>query len=183
MDISGMAGIQAGVEIINAGKPSGYTGDNGELRFLQLNCGGNKSARPQFCVQVEKHGGLYFRQLHHEGVDFAIIVEDISGVQRTNPDPIVMEGGVATGQFYDPSMKLYLIGNAIAAAPETPQTGLDAGRLRFINGGVNSTVIDCGDQHWDWTDADGDPYDPPAWEDLKMLYYPLRKEPPQLLCR
>jgi len=169
LDISAMAGMQGGVEILNAGKPSSYTGDNGELRFLQLNCGGTKTARPQFCVRVEKHGGLYFKQLHHEGVDYAIKVENI-GSSRTNPDSIIFDGGVATGKFYDPSMKLYLIGNAIAAAPEVAQTGLDAGRLHFINGGVSSTVIDCGDQHWDWTDADGDPYDDPAWEDLKMLY-------------
>lgn len=170
LDISGMYPGQGGVEIINAGKPSGYTGDNGELRFLQLNCGGNKPDRPEFCVQVEKHGGLYFRQLHHEGVNEAIIVEDISGGSRTNPDPIVFEGSVATGKFYDPSMKLYTIGSSLTAAPETAQTGLDTGRLRFFGGGLNSTVIDCGDQHWDWTDADGDPSDPPAWEDLKMLF-------------
>lgn len=122
-------------------------------------------------MQVEKHGGLYFRQLHHEGVNEAIIVKDISGsttTATTNPDPIVFESGVATGTFRDASMKLYLIGNAAFAAPEIADPRLDTGRLRFIGAGVNSTVIDCGDTHWDVTNTNPgttqtDPPPPILW--------------------
>jgi hypothetical protein len=166
-NINYMMEEQGGIEIINAGKPSSYTGENKILKFLQVNCNADRSAPPSFCVQVEKHGGLYFRQLHHEGADKAIKVKDIS--PSTNAEPIVFESAVATGEFKDASMKLYLIGNSIIAAPEVFQPGLDDARLRFIDSGVNSTLVDCGDVHWDWTDADGDPTDPPAWEDVMML--------------
>ena len=85
-----------------------------------------------FCAQVKKHGGLYFRQLHHEGVNEAIIVEDISEsttTATTNPDPIVFESSVATGTFKDASMKLYLIGNAAFAAPEIAEPRTRHGSL------------------------------------------------------
>ena len=169
LNINFMMETQGGVEIVNAGKPASPIGENTKLKFLQVNCNANRVTPPAFCVQVEKHGGLYFRQLHHEGVDQAIIVKDISS-RGTNPDPIVFESGVGTGKFFDASMKLYLIGNALFAAPEIPQAGLDSGRLRFFSAGVNSTVIDCGDIHWDITDTDGDPNDPPGWDDFGMYY-------------
>jgi hypothetical protein len=166
---------QGAVEIVNAGRPASPTGENTKLKFLQVNCAGNRAFPPAFCAQVEKHGGLYFRQLHHEGVNEAIIVKDISGsttTATTNPDPIVFESGVATGTFKDASMKLYLIGNAAFAAPEIANPGQDAGRLRFIQGGLNSTVVDCGDIHWDVTDTNpshqSTPAPTPSWEDLGM---------------
>lgn len=172
LNISHMLETQGAVEIVNAGKPASPIGENTKLKFLQINCNATRSAPPAFCVQVEKHGGLYFRQLHHEGTNQAIIVKDISGrpSNNTNPDPIVFESGAGTGTFNDASMKLYLIGNALFAAPEIAQAGLDDGRLRFVGAGVNSTVVDCGDIHWDVTDTDGDPNDPPAWEDFGMYF-------------
>lgn len=153
INVMAMLNLQGAVEIVNAGKPPSYTGDNGELRFLQLNCNGNLDRTPAFCVQVGKHGGLYFRQLHHEGVHQAIIVNNIS--TATNPDPIIMEGSVTTGIFNDPSMSLYLIGNGIFAAPETASAGQDNGRLRFLGAGTESSVVDCGDLHADLTLVDG----------------------------
>jgi hypothetical protein len=170
LNITGMMETQGAVEIVNAGKPASPVGENTKLKFLQVNCNASHSAPPAFCVRVEKHGGLYFRQLHHEGTNQALIVEDISGRPATNPDPIVFESSTGTGTFNDASMKLYLIGTNIFAAPEIAQAGLDTGRLRFIGAGVNSTVIDCGDIHWDITDTDGDPNDPPSWADLGMYY-------------
>ncbi|HEV7684908.1 MAG TPA: hypothetical protein VGO68_22555 [Pyrinomonadaceae bacterium] len=157
---------QGAVEIINAGKPSVTDGETTNIRFLQLNCNGQRVDPRPFCVKVQKHGGLYFRQLHHEGVDRALVVEDISA-RGTNPDPIVFESGIASGEFNDASMKLYLIGNGITAAPEIVQTGLDDARLRFKGLGRNSTVVDCGDIHWDWTDINGGA---PDWPDFKMLF-------------
>lgn len=157
---------QGAVEIVNAGRPSVTDGETTNIRFLQLNCNGLRVDPRPFCVKVQKHGGLYFRQLHHEGVDRALTVEDISS-RGTNPDPIVFESGVASGEFNDASMKLYLIGNGISAAPEIAQTGLDDARLRFKGSGRDSTVVDCGDVHWDWTDINGGA---PHWEDLKMLF-------------
>lgn len=173
-----MLQTQGGAEIVNAGKPASPTGpENSKLKFLQFNCAGSRAFPPAFCVQVEKHGGLYFRQTHHEGVNEAIIVKDISGsttTATTNPDPIVFESGVATGTFKDASMKLYLIGNAAFAAPEIANPGQDTGRLRFIQGGLNSTVVDCGDIHWDVTDTNpshqSTPLPTPAWEDLGMYH-------------
>lgn len=182
-NISGMlsaenqAERQGAVEIKNAGAPATYTGENKKLKFLQLNCNGNfENEYPPFCVKVEKHGGLYFRQLHHEGVDSAIKVMDISSGSnpRSNPDPIVLESSVATGEFRDPSMKLYLIGSGITAAPEIASPGLDEGRLRFFDAGVNSTLVDCGDVHWDLTPVyptpTPTPEPTPQYEDLKMLF-------------
>ena len=168
--VTSMMEQQGAVEIINAGAPASTSSENKKLKFMQLNCAGDKSQTPAFCVRVEKHGGLYFRQLHHEGVDNALIVHDISGRTggpNTNDDPIIFEHGVATGEFRDASMKLYLIGNAVFAAPEIAQPELDTGRLRFIGNGVNSTVVDCGDVHWDVTDINGGA---PAWTDLQMLF-------------
>lgn len=149
-----MAPLQGAVEILNSGWPGTYTGENPDIKFLQLNCNGNVARTPAFCVKVAKHGGLYFKQLHHEGVNNAILVDDISGgvnpPAKTNPDPIIFESSVATGEFRDPSMKLYLIGNAVFAAPETVTTG-DTGRLRFLGAGIKAKVMDCGDVHWDNT--------------------------------
>ena len=108
---------QGAVEIVNAGKPSVTDGESTNIKFLQLNCNGQRVDPRPFCVKVQKHGGLYFRQLHHEGVDKALIIEDISA-RGTNPDPIVFEGGVASGEFNDASMNLYLIGNGVTAAPK-----------------------------------------------------------------
>lgn len=173
VNITAMYETQGGIEIVNAGKPPEYSGMLGELKFLQVNCAANRAAPPDFCVEVQKHGGLYFRQLHHEGVPRALSVLDISGRHgpNTNEDPIVYEGGVASGKFYDPSMKLYLIGNNIQA-PDAIGNFLDDARLRFIDAGVNSTLVDCGDVHTDWTDVqeDGNPTDPTTGEDLKMLF-------------
>ena len=153
---------QGGVDIVNAGNPSENTPNNTKLKFLQLNCIGNQARDPEFCVQVEKHEGLYFRQMHQEGVDDGFIVKDLTerDPAETNTEPIVVESSMATGRFYDASMTLYLIANAVVAAPEleTP-TLADDGRLLFIDesegsdGGVDSTVIDCGDYHRDWTNT------------------------------
>jgi hypothetical protein len=161
---------QGAVEIINTGAPAVTDGENRKIKFLQMNCNGVRATPGPFCVKVQKHGGLYFRQLHHEGVDKAIIVEDISGRidgPNTNSDPIVFEDSVASGEFHDASMKLYLIGNGITAAPEIFQAGLDNNRLEFKGTGRNSTLVDCGDVHWDWTDINGGA---PFWEDLQMLF-------------
>lgn len=164
-NLSSMMEQQGAVEINTSGAPSSYTGENAEIKFLQLNCNGNAARTPAFCVNVKKHGGLYFKQLHHEGTNKSIVVEDIAPL--TNAAPIIFEHSVATGEFKDASMKLYLIGNGITSAPETPQVGLDAGRLRFIGAGVNATLVDCGDIHYDWTDVVGGP---PAWNHYQMLY-------------
>lgn len=170
-----MLQTQGAVEIVNAGKPA--AGENTKLKFLQVNCAGQRDYPAAFCVQVEKHGGLYFRQLHHEGVNEAIVVKDISGsaiTATTNPDPIVFEGGTGTGTFKDASMKLFLIGTNVFAAPEVANPGQDTGRLRFIQGGLNSTVVDCGDIHWDVTDTNPDhqstPAPTPDWSDLGMYH-------------
>ena len=162
-----MAGGQGGVEIVNAGRPSPFTGENANLKFLQLGCA--RVTPPAFCVEVQKHGGLYFRQLHHEGVEQAIVVKDLTAREpdETNPDPIIFESSVASGKFYDASMKLYLIGNTVVG-PEEVATGLDDVRLRFSGGGLSSTVIDCGDVHGDWTDVVDNGQVP--WADFKMLF-------------
>lgn len=167
----GVTTVQGGVEIINAGKPASPAGENTKLKFLQLNCNGGLRADPDsFCVRVVKHGGLYFRQMHHEGVNNALIVENIS--PSTNLEPIVIESGVATGKFHDASMKLYTIGSNIFAAPEKAQAGLDSGRMRFYGAGIDSTVVDCGDLHWDITNTapPPSPTPSPAWTDLGMYY-------------
>jgi hypothetical protein len=171
---TGMAEGQGSVEIINAGIPSGYTGPNGWLKFLQVNCNGDRDPAPLFCMRVEKHGGLYIKQLHHEGTDYAIEVVDISD-RGTNPDPIVFEGSVLTGKFYDESMGLYTIGNSGFAEPEINAPNLDEGRLRFYDEGLGSTVIDCGDIGYDLTDthfAEPSPTPTPGtvtWDDLRMI--------------
>ncbi len=164
-NITSMMEDQGAVEIIKAGTPVSYSGEDPKLKFLQLNCNGNTARTAAFCVRVKEHSGLYFKQLHHEGANKAIIVEDID--PATNSEPIIFEHSVATGDFKDASMKLYLVGNNAFAAPEVAQPGLDDGRLRFIGSGVNSTLIECGDVHWDWTDINGGT---PAWEDFQMLF-------------
>jgi hypothetical protein len=68
LNISGMLHEQGGVRIVRSGRPSGYSGLNGGIKFLQLNCNAIRSLGASFCVQVAKHGGLYFKQLHYEGV-------------------------------------------------------------------------------------------------------------------
>lgn len=153
LNISAMARNQGGVEIVNAGTPSRYTGDKGKLKFLQLNCNGNNGHNAAFCVEVSKHAGLYFRQLHHEGVNQAIITTDLAerGEDETNPEPIVMESSIATGKFYDASMNLYLIGNTIYAPAGNVLSFPEDGRLRFFDAGVGSKVVDCGDYHKDFT--------------------------------
>lgn len=170
-NMPGMGSGQGAVEIFNSGAPPLYEGENKGLKFLQLNCNGNRgSQNPPFCVSVKKHGGLYFKQLHHEAAKQAIIVENIA--PRTNDDPIIFEGGASSGQFHDASMKLYLIGNAISVV-DTVQAGQDDGRSRFIGLGVNSTVVDCGDIHLDRTDtrvrANPDTT-PVEWGDWRMMF-------------
>lgn len=150
---------QGGVEIVKAGRPSGFTGENGGLKFLQLSCDGNmfrEDYPPAFCLDVKKHSGLYFRQLHFEGVDNAIHVRDIS--PSTNPDPIVIETSLLAGKFEDASMQLYLIGNNIygSVADET-DFRWDNGRMDFIDDGVESDVFDCGNFFTDFTDVPGNP--------------------------
>jgi hypothetical protein len=166
MNITSMMFEQGGVEIVHAGRPGGFTGENGGLKFLQLSCDGNfqrETTPPAFCVQVQKHSGLYFNQLHYEGVDDAIHVEDISvsPFETTNTDPIVMESSAASGVFKDASMDLYLIGNAIPAAPEEGDPSTDQGRMNFRDDGVNATVVDCGDLFTDLTDIPEEPTDDP----------------------
>lgn len=167
ININHMMEDQGGVEIEYAGKPASYVGDQTTLKFLQLNCNGMRNAPPAFCVSAKKHSGLYFRQLHHEGVNRAIVVEDIS--PSTNPDPIVFESSIASGLFKDESMKLYLISNALGAAPEPVSAEWDDIRLRFMGDGLNSTVVDCGDVHWDYTDSDGTAGEEP-WISWRMLF-------------
>ena len=161
---------QGSVEIVNAGRPSVTDGETTNIKFLQLNCNGLRVEPRPFCVKVQKHGGLYFRQLHHEGVDRAIVVEDISPrgwPNNTNSDPIIFESSVASGEFNDASMTLYLIGNGITAAPEMPQVATDDSRMRFKGPGRDSTVFDCGDVQWDVTDDNGGTAN---WPDFKMLF-------------
>lgn len=173
---------QGAIEIISAGAPVSYTGENPKLKFLQLNCNGDGAAafvdKPEFCVKIEKHGGLYFKQLHYEGTKTGLIVENIGAATppKTNFDPIVLENSVATGEFRDASMKLYLIGNGIIAAPN-PQTSLsqnhpDKRRMEFVGAGLQSTVVDCGDVHWDRTDtvARMNPNDPIGYGDWRMAF-------------
>lgn len=167
INIRSMLPHQGAVEIIEAGTPSSHTADEGKLKFLQLNCNGSKAQPKPFCVSVEKHGGLYFRQLHHEGPDQAIIVEEIA---EDNDEPIVLESSVGTGIFKDDSMKLYLIGNGVFAAPEVADTRLDEGRLRFEGEGTESTVVDCGDVHWDLTDFPETPTDDPLTHIFQMQF-------------
>lgn len=173
LNITGMMKLQGGVDIVRAGYPERYNGPNPGIKFTHLNCNGNQDREnpPAFCVQVQKHGGLYFRQLHHEGVPTALTVQDISGLHdNTNPDPIILEASVASGDFHDASMQLYLIGNSIST-PETVAYGLDDSRLRFIDSGVNANIVDCGDVHFDWTDGRGPGQSTkPEYEDLKMLF-------------
>ena len=163
LNISGLAGGQGGVEILNAGRPAGYTGTLGNLKFLQLNCNANRLYPPDFCAQVTNHGGLYFRQTHHEGADKAIIALPTSD---TNDEPIVMESGIASGDIQEDSTKLYLVGNAVLN-PEKEHPYLDDAHMRFSGDGLNSTLVDCGDVHWDWTDIDGGTAN---WADIKMLF-------------
>jgi hypothetical protein len=164
-NIGSMEADQGGVEIIHSGTPTPYNGENGKLKFLQLNCNGNFDRTAAFCVQIQKHEGLYFKQLHHEGVTRALTVLDIL---ETNDKPIVLEGSVATGKFYDDSMKLYLIGNSVFSSPENPLANDDNGRLEFFGNGRQATLVDCGDLHWDRTDTV--PSTPASWGDWKMQY-------------
>ncbi len=171
-NITAMGTDQGAVNIKNAGAPLLYEGLNKGLKFLQLNCNGNAGRTPAHCVRVEKHGGLYFKQLHQEGVKYAINVENIA--PRTNSDPIIFDGSGVTGQFNDASMKLYLIGNTMSALLNEDRPGQDNSGLRFSNGsGEYATVIDCGDIHMDGTDtrARENPNTTPLqWGDFRMLF-------------
>lgn len=180
LNVNSMLEDQGAVEILEAGSPTEIPGEIRTLKFLQLNCNGNPDRTPAFCGRVKKHGGLYFKQLHHEGTNKSLIVEDISigSNPQTNPDKIIFEQSVATGEFKDASMQLYLIGNSVFAAPVVPQPGLDEGRLNFIGGGLDANLVDCGDVNWDitdvvWeTDEQGNPLpnNIPHWEDFHMLF-------------
>ena len=162
---------QQAVEIINAGAPSFPTVSNPKLKFLQVNCAGDVNRTSETCVTVKKHGGLYFRGLFHEGVNQSLVVEDLMNPQDTvpivNDEPIVLEYGVADGEFKNASMKLYLIDNTVFAAPEVGVTGTDKGRMKFTGAGVNSTLVDCGDLHVDFSDVGGEAI---PGVDLQMLY-------------
>lgn len=159
VNFSSMMKNQGGVEIVNAGRPSEFSGENGGLKFLQLSCDGGLDREhypPAFCVQVQKHSGLYFRQLHFEGVDNAINVKDISGrsADNTNSDPIVIETSLLAGIFEDASMQLYLIGNNIYGSPPNESDfKWDDGRMDFIGNGIHANLYDCGDFFTDITDV------------------------------
>jgi hypothetical protein len=167
---SGMLASQGAVEIVNAGAPASPPVENKKLKFLQLNCNGNFQRTALFCVSIEKHGGLYFKGLHYEGTQKSLDVKDIGSA--TNTEPIIFEGGSAVGDFKDDSMKLYLIGNAVFAAPDPlsaqTQPHPDKTRLEFSGAGLQSTVADCGDVHWDRTDVNGGTST--LWSDWKMSY-------------
>ena len=165
---------QEAVEIVSAGAPTLPPVGNPKLKFLQVNCGGDTTRTPGSCVRVKKHGGLYFKGLFHEGLDQALVVENFASaadetnnIPIVNTEPIVLEYGVATGEFKNASMKLYLIDNAVAAAPEISAPNLDKGRMNFTGAGVNSTVVDCGDLHHDLSDVDGYPT---VGSDLQMSF-------------
>jgi len=187
-NMGGMMGMQPGeieavrqgaVEIIKAGAPSSYTVENKKLKFLQLNCNGSLAPyadRPAFCLSIKKHGGLYFKQLHMEGIKKALIVEDL-GTVDTNSETIIMEHSPVAGEFNDDSMKLYLIGSGILAAPDPVAAQTvnhpDKARMEFIGAGANSTVVDCGDMHGDRTDTRFryDPDNTPVgWDDWRMSF-------------
>jgi Pectate lyase superfamily protein/Bacterial Ig domain len=153
------------VEILNAGAPAEPDSDDQGIKFLQLNCNGSRAYPVAFCVSVEKHGGLYFRQSHHEGIARFINVRDVDGA---NEKPIVFEASAVSGQFEDAGMKLFLIGNALTAAPEQSPPTLDDGHLRFLGDGVDSEVYDCGDVHYDGTNVTDD--DPVLWSSFRMSY-------------
>lgn len=168
-NLSGMLANQGAVEIVNAGAPNPSPRENKTLKFLQLNCNGNFERTALFCVSIQKHGGLYFKGLHYEGSEQSLVVEDISG---TNAELIILEGGATTGDFKDESMKLYLIGNHIGAAPDPlsalTQPHVDKTRTEFSGAGLQSTVVDCGDVHWDRTDVNGGTQT--LWTDWKMSF-------------
>lgn len=176
-NLGGMITNQGAIEIINAGAPSGYTGENKKIKFLQLNCNGDFGRTSAFCARIEKHGGLYFKGLHTEGTAKSIIVEDIGSA--VNTEPIIFEYSGVVGEINDDSAKIYLVGNGLAAAPDivtAQQTNHpDKARFEFIGAGVNSTLVDCGDIHGDRTDTNYnenpvDPNDPVGWDDWRMQF-------------
>lgn len=175
-DAAAMGSGQGALEIIKAGVPPGYTGDKGDLRFVQLNCAGGPRRElpeqtpvvPSTCITVNKHGGLYFKQVHVEGPHTTIIVNDMLG--DANVAPIVFEASVLAGEFHDADMKLYSIGSFLAAAPEVPQPSFWDTKMHFRGNGLRSKVVECGNLHGDRTDTDGDPDDLPQWEDWTMQF-------------
>ena len=177
-NLGGMTTNQGAIEIINAGAPSGYTGENKKIKFLELNCNGDFGRTSAFCTRILKHGGLYFKGLHTEGTAKSIVVEDIGSA--VNSEPIVFEYSSLVAEVNDDSAKLYLIGNGLAAAPDivSAQTTNhpDKARFEFIGAGVNSTLVDCGDIHGDRTDThvnespEIDPYDAVTWDDWRMQF-------------
>jgi len=172
-NLSGMLENQGAVEIVKSGAPSSTPGEHKKLKFLELNCNGNAAvadADKPFCLDITRHGGLYFKMMHAEGVKKSIIVNDIG--TAVNSESIILEGSVTDGEFKDDSMNLYLIGNGILAAPDpiTAQTEPhpDRSRMIFSGDGRQSTVFDCGDVHWDRTDVNGGSVT--LYEDWKMMF-------------
>jgi hypothetical protein len=160
-NIPSMLATQGAVHIVKSGRPESPVSENTNIKFLELNC--NAQPEASFCAKIEKHGGLYFKLTHHEGIREAFQVEDMGFYQ--NADPIVLEGGVATGIFKDASMKLYMIGNGAMAAPGPDETRW-GGRMEFKDAGVQADVFDCGDIFGDRTDVI--PSTPPDWGDWQM---------------
>ena len=124
-NMSGMLEDQKAVEIVRSGAPSSTPGANKKLKFLELNCNGNGYVDPEVkpvCLDITRHGGLYFKMMHAEGVKKSIIVNDIG--TDVNSEPIILEGSVTDGEFRDDSMKLYMIGNSVLAAPDPITAGM-----------------------------------------------------------
>lgn len=171
-----MGSGQGALEIIKSGVPPGYSEGRGDLRFVQLNCAGGPrrvappqpQLAPSTCITVNKHGGLYFKQVHGEGPSTTIIVNDTVGYD--NDAPIVFEASVLFGEFNDASMKLYMIGSFAFGAPEEPQPSFWDSKMRFSGNGLLSKVVECGNLYIDRTDTDGNPNDLPEWGDWTMSF-------------
>ncbi|HEX8251480.1 MAG TPA: hypothetical protein VF599_25120 [Pyrinomonadaceae bacterium] len=192
LNFTGMLDGQGGVEIIHASYPEYTPAERQQLRFLQLNCNGNAARTPAFCIEINKHGGLYFKQLHVEGAQKSIVVNDVDPNSINlepivNNDPIILEHGVAVGEFHNASMKLFLIGTGMLAAPDpetvqeipAPYRHVDTQVMEFYGNGWQSTVVDCGDMHGDRTDVRTYPTPGPSptptptrpgWGDWKMQF-------------